>query len=185
MADILKVYVANLGKYNEGELVGDWISLPVENEELEKFLSEKVGIELDPEAAFEKGMRGENVCEEWAIHDYESPFFDSIDEYANIYLLNERAEQIADLNAYELKSLEAAVEVFGNEALEFDIDDIVLLEDVNSHYDLGYYWAVDSGCYELDDRSVLSRYFDYEAFGRDIDFESTGGFSSFGYVELR
>ena len=41
MADILKVYVANLGKYNEGELVGDWISLPVENEELEKFLSEK------------------------------------------------------------------------------------------------------------------------------------------------
>ncbi|HCQ5901476.1 TPA: antirestriction protein ArdA, partial [Clostridioides difficile] len=26
MVDDMRVYIANLGKYNEGELVGDWFS---------------------------------------------------------------------------------------------------------------------------------------------------------------
>lgn len=163
MGNILNLYVANLGKYNEGKLVGGWISLPVEDDELKKFLIETVEIDIDPEEAFYKGMDGEPVYEEWAIHDVDSDFFGHIDEYDDIYALNEKAREISELNDYELKSLEAAVEIFGSEALEYEVDDIVLLEDVNSHYDLGYYWAVDSGCYELDDKSVLSRYFDYEA----------------------
>lgn len=28
MIDDMQVYIANLGKYNEGELVGDWFSFP-------------------------------------------------------------------------------------------------------------------------------------------------------------
>lgn len=184
MNDILNVYVANLGKYNEGELVGDWISLPVEEEELDKFLAEKVGLELDPQKAFEKGLRGEPVYEEYAIHDYESDFF-KVDEYEDLHKLNERAAALASMNAYGLKCYEAAFEVFGSEVEEFDIDDIVLIEDVHSNYDLGYYWAVDSGCYDIDDKSPLARYFDYESFGRDIDFETCGGFCSYGYVEYR
>ena len=30
----LKAYVTNLGKYNEGELVGEWISFPVSADEM-------------------------------------------------------------------------------------------------------------------------------------------------------
>lgn len=67
----ISVYVVNLGKYNEGELVSDWITLPVPQVELDRFLSEKVGLELDPQAAFEKGMRGERVYEEYGILDFD------------------------------------------------------------------------------------------------------------------
>ena len=28
---MLKIYIANLGKYNEGELVGKWVELPCED----------------------------------------------------------------------------------------------------------------------------------------------------------
>lgn len=30
----INIYLTNLGKYNEGELVGEWVELPVSDEEL-------------------------------------------------------------------------------------------------------------------------------------------------------
>ena len=37
---MIKVYLANLGKYNEGELVGEWLELPCTEEEIEQKLQE-------------------------------------------------------------------------------------------------------------------------------------------------
>ncbi len=34
---MLNVWVGNLGKYNEGELVGDWLELPKTKDEIDKF----------------------------------------------------------------------------------------------------------------------------------------------------
>ena len=62
----MRVYIANLGKYNEGELVGDWFTPPVDYDEM----AERIGLN--------------EYYEEYAIHDYELPF--EIDEYVN-YLL--------------------------------------------------------------------------------------------------
>ncbi|MEE7988226.1 antirestriction protein ArdA, partial [Clostridioides difficile] len=31
---MLNIYITNLGKYNEGELIGEWAELPVNEEEL-------------------------------------------------------------------------------------------------------------------------------------------------------
>ena len=183
MNDVLNIYVANLGKYNEGELVGGWISLPTSEDEIVEFLVEQVGVILDPVEAHERMLAGERVYEGYAIHDYESEFF-KVDEYDDIYQLNEKAEAISELNPYEEKTLKAAVEWMGSEALEQDLDDFVLLEGVHSDYDLGYYWIVESGCYDLGD-SVLSRYSDYESFGRDVYLESNGYYTSYGYIELR
>lgn len=166
----INVYVANIGKYNEGELVGGWISLPRSEEEIEDFLRGTVGIN--------------DEYEEYAIHDWESNYFEKISECESIDSLNEKAEIVDGLNIYEEKTAKAAIEIFGDEFWLYSIDDFVLYDEVHTEYDLGYYWAVDSGCYDLGG-SVLSRYFDYEAFGRDIDLETNGGFSSYGYIELR
>ena len=57
----MRVYVANLGKYNEGELVGDWFEPPIDYDEM----AERIGLN--------------EFYEEYAIHDYELPF--EIDEY--------------------------------------------------------------------------------------------------------
>lgn len=39
----LSGYITNLGKYNEGELVGKWIELPIDEDEFEEELKE-IGI---------------------------------------------------------------------------------------------------------------------------------------------
>ena len=165
----VNIYIANLRKYNEGELVGGWLSLPQDEDDISEFIGTVVGIDCEHE--------------EWAIHDWESDYFDRIDEYDSIWALNEKAERIEGLNGYEEQTLKAAIEVFGQEAWELDLDELVLLDGVHTEWDLGYYWAVDSGCYELKDNSPLSRYFDYEAFGRDIAIETNGGLSSYVCIE--
>ena len=48
---MMNIYLTNLGKYNEGELVGEWVQLPISNEELQKVFEKKgtemiAGIEL-------------------------------------------------------------------------------------------------------------------------------------------
>ena len=66
--DDMQVYIANLGKYNEGELVGAWFTFPIDFEEVK----EKIGLN--------------DEYEEYAIHDYELPF--TVDEYTSIGELN-------------------------------------------------------------------------------------------------
>ena len=51
----MRIYIANLGKYNEGELVGAWFTFPIDFEEVK----EKIGLN--------------DEYEEYAIHDYELP----------------------------------------------------------------------------------------------------------------
>ena len=60
----MRIYIANLGKYNEGELVGAWFAPPVDFEEVK----ERIGLN--------------DEYEDYAIHDYELPF--EIDEYTPI-----------------------------------------------------------------------------------------------------
>ncbi len=48
------MYIANLAKYNEGKLVGRWVTLPMERHELEQCIRDVLGDD-----------------EEYAIHDYE------------------------------------------------------------------------------------------------------------------
>ena len=43
MIDDMQVYIANLGKYNEGELVGDWFSFPLD----EEVIAERIGLDCD------------------------------------------------------------------------------------------------------------------------------------------
>lgn len=47
----MKIYLTNLGKYNEGELIGEWVELPVSQEELQKVF-ERIGISEEYEEYF-------------------------------------------------------------------------------------------------------------------------------------
>ena len=76
----MRIYIANLGKYNEGELVGAWFTPPVDFEEVK----ERIGLN--------------DEYEEYAIHDYELPF--EIDEYTPIEEINRLCEMVEDLPEY-------------------------------------------------------------------------------------
>lgn len=168
----ISVFLNTWGNYNEnGADGGAWVNLPCDNlGEIMEALAEAMG-DNDPE---------------WFINDYSVDGDDlptlNISEHSSISDLNDMAEKIAALNKWERQTWAAAVEVFGDVDPD-DIDDYNLNTDVSTDYDLGYYWAVDSGCYDLDKMGPLWIYFDFEAFGRDIRLESDGGFSSWGWVE--
>ena len=67
-----EAFITNLGKYNEGFLVGEWVEFPVTNEEMQAVFR-RIGI----------GRR----YEEWFITDYDcyvDGLYDLLGEYANL-----------------------------------------------------------------------------------------------------
>ena len=64
---MLNVWIGNLGKYNEGELVGGWLKLPKSDKEIDEFL--KNVVELNDE------------YEEYMINDYETDLPYKVYEY--------------------------------------------------------------------------------------------------------
>jgi hypothetical protein len=81
----IRVYVANLSKYTQCELVGDWINLPTTNNQIEAFLKSQVGLN--------------SQFEEYSIHDYESDF--NHDENENLYDLNVLAIKLEQMTETE------------------------------------------------------------------------------------
>ena len=81
MIDDMAVYIANLGKYNEGCLVGAWFTFPIDEEDVK----EKIGLN--------------EQYEEYAVHDTEN-FPIDIGEYVSIEELNEMYEMIEELPDY-------------------------------------------------------------------------------------
>ena len=171
----LKGYITNLGKYNEGELVGKWISFPIE-EELQEVLKEIKCCYYD-----EEGEYINTGYEEYFFTDYDSKIDLDLREYTSIDVLNEIMEKLQN---WDEETLKAACEVWSlSEVLENDPGDYMILSDVNNYYDLGYYWIEESGCYDLKGLGSIRNYIDYEAFGRDVYFETNSGFSDYGYIE--
>ena len=172
---MLNIFVNTWGNYNEnGADGGEWITLPMDADDLQKEL-EKIAAAM-----------GDNDPE-FAVHDYEWTCEwegREISEYENIEDLNEYVQKLDELSEWEQKVYAAAVEYWGAQYVDpDDLDDYILYTDITDNYDLGYYWAVESGCYNTDDLGTLGRYIDYEAFGRDIAIEADGGFTTFGFIE--
>lgn len=67
---------------------------------------------------------------------------------------------------------------------DFDFEDCYILPDVNTQRELGEYYFNELGT-EGVGKENMERYFDCQAYGRDIDIESEGGFTDYGYVEIR
>lgn len=159
----MEAYITNLGKYNEGELVGKWISLPISEEELEQVLQE-IGINEE--------------YEEYFFTDYDCEVSLNLGEYESIEHLNELAEKL------ESDVIKAVSELYGIEwAMETNEDDWIIHSDIHTDYDLGYYIIEESGCYNTSELGNLGNYIDYEAYGRDVRLEAEGGFTSMGWIE--
>lgn len=162
----LRAYITNLGKYNEGELVGQWVDFPCDEDDFEEIL-EEIGI-------------NENY-EEWFVTDYDcvlDGLVPELGEYPSFDELNRVAEA---LEAWDDDGLaEAVVDIWGIDTLlETTPDDYLYFKAWNDE-DIGYYYAEEFGYLdEMPER--LRNYFDYEAFGRDIRLESDSGLSDNGY----
>lgn len=169
----IQIFITNLGRYNEGYLLGEWIKLPIEQDALQNAL-DRIGIDEE--------------YEEYFITDFESIFSNLyINEYASISDLNTLAERIDGLADYDLEKLAAVLECEGNtgitDVIELidDLDSFDLLEDIDSDYAIGEYFAEEC-CLLYGLPETVTRYFDYEAFGRDIRLDSNCCVTSYGLV---
>lgn len=169
----ISIFITNLGRYNEGYLMGEWVKLPVPEDRLEEVLA-RVGIN--------------EHYEEYFITDYESTFPNlQIGEYASISELNELAERIEELADYDYEKLAAVLECESSMsiaeilAIIEDLDSFDLLADVDSDLALGEYYA-DCCCIFQGVPDHIQMYFDFEAYGRDIRLESNLCFTSYGAV---
>ena len=82
----VNIYLTNLAKYNAGELFGQWVELPLTDEELDEKLKEVLGND-----------------EEYFITDYESPF--EIYEYENLRELNSFVDELQSKSEYDLERI--------------------------------------------------------------------------------
>ena len=171
---MLKIFVNTWSNYNgNGADGGRWLDLPMDPDELDETL-ENIAATM-----------GDNDPE-WTVHDWEYDDIQGrrVSEYDDIQELNEYAQRLEDLSKWDREKYAAAVEYWGAEYVDpEDLDDFILYSDIETEYDLGYYWIQESGCYDLSKMGNLANYIDYEAFGRDVNMETDGGFTSYGWIE--
>lgn len=142
--DHISVWVGNLGRYNEGCLAGTWVDLPVSTEELDSILVDKVGLVLDPEEAFARGMRGERVYEEYFIADYEydgllKQIGAKLPEYSDIHAINALAAITSAMTADERECLK----VYSDDISLTDPGDLARLAYAIRDGDMGGYFSYD------------------------------------------
>ena len=97
-------FITNLGKYNEGALVGEWVKFPTTAEELKKVF-ERIGIGAKDDFG--------QTYEEWFITDYDcyvDGLYDLLGEYANLDELNYLASKLDDMSQDEYERFQAAME---------------------------------------------------------------------------
>ena len=185
---MIKLYLANLGKYNEGILKGEWVELPLSETELEEAMVNIGVAHYDNEGNFvpyviETDENGyEYVYEEYAIHDYETDLNISISEYSSLNDLNTVAEIVEDFELDQVNSLLDDGAIGMKDLIEGDIEEIMqnhtfieLEPNMNEEQEVGYA-CVDEiyGGPEYLSKEILERYFDYEAFGRDVLLSGEG-----------
>ncbi|HBH3655566.1 TPA: antirestriction protein ArdA [Clostridioides difficile] len=165
---MLNIYITNLGKYNECEIIGEWAELPIDKEELQEILN-RIGINKE--------------YEEYFITDFETDIEGlEISEYSNIEQLNELAMKLEGLEEYEIEQLKALLErwyIDFIDMIESDIyslldnytfiqlDDRSPLDDEN----LGRSYIEEIYCGDLSYIENIAYYFDIEAFSRDLRFD--------------
>lgn len=167
---MLNIFVNTWGNYNEnGADGGEWITLPMSEEELKEKLeaiAQAIG-DTDPE---------------FCIHDYEYTGeieLEEISEYTNIQQINELCNEAAALEEYELEEIAAAIEAFGysfKEAMETQQGNGFIFYAGQDLEDVAYE-LVEECYFTKKTPEIFKTYFDYKAFARDLGFD--------GYVETK
>ena len=174
-------FITNLGKYNEGTLVGEWVKFPTTAEELKKVF-ERIGIGAKDDFG--------QTYEEWFITDYDcyvDGLYDLLGEYANLDELNYLASKLDDMSQDEYERFQVAMKIGDHTGsiqelinLTENLDCYDVYPDIHDHDDLGRYYIEELDAMQVPEH--LRNYIDYEAYGRDIALEESGQFTDLGYV---
>ena len=174
-------FITNLGKYNEGELVGEWVKFPTTAEEM-KEVFKRIGI----------GQRDDfgQPYEEWFITDYDcyvDGLYSKLGEYENLDELNYLASKLDEMSDSEYAQFQAGMEM-GDHCgslqeiinLTENLDCYEIYPNIEDYDDLGRYYIDELEVMQIPEH--LQNYIDYEAYGRDVAMDENGSFTDQGYV---
>lgn len=163
----MKVYATCLASYQKGFLIGEWIELGIDEDELNHTIKRilKIGEEICNDG---------DIHEEYFLTDWEGEEFFQVEEYTNVYELNREVSHFNELDLDDSQkkcvSFLMSENIVSNldEALE-KYEDVLIYEDM-SFIDLAYQIVEEQ--YNLDELpQFVANYFDYEALARDLSLE--------------
>lgn len=163
----IRIYVADLKSYNEGRLTGEWLTLPMDSDELDAIMNRLT----------------HDGQHDYAIHDYEAPF--DISEYNSPWKLNEMAEtfdsseveeDVLEVILSNASTLDDALNII--ESQEFRVWD-----DCNDMEDVAMQKTEESG--EINDLpNHITMYINYVSMGEDMEINGTFWKGDGFYIEV-
>jgi len=175
---MIKAYLTNLGKYNEGELKGEYLTLPATREDVKALLQR---IQVD---------RVE--YEEIIITDYETEIdnlYRHLGEYESIDELNYLAAILENLSKQDLEKFESALALGEYTGCLQSIINLAqnlhcyeVYPEVRNEEELARYLIQELKYEEIPER--LENYFDYESYGQSEHINIGGDFINGEYVFL-
>ncbi len=166
---MLKIFLTDLAAYNCGYLIGEWITLPLEENELKASIKEILA----------QGQRSCNngLHEEYFITDFE--FEDvallEVGEYSNPYELNRQLVLIEEnLEPHQYKSVKVLLDNGLANSIEdaiSKVDDLIIYAD-SSMTDIAEQYIEEytdlNGYHPL-----IVHHIDYEGIGRDLEMSGS------------
>lgn len=176
MSAFFEAYITNLGKYNEGALVGEYLKFPTTTEEVQALLK-RIGID---------GVRYEEIF----ITDYDGDLpelYANFGEYESIDELNYLASLLSEMDENDLEKFEAVLDTGEHSGsvkelinLTQNLDCFEFYSGITSEEELGRMYIQEFDAIQVPEH--LIDYIDYEAYGRDVRINEGGSFSGNGYV---
>ncbi len=178
----MRIYLTDLQAYNNGNLVGEWLELPMSKEELQKAIDSVLerGMDSCNSVWYQEGILVQDKHEEYFITDYECEYYD-IDEYESLDTLNDLAEKMSNLTEDEQTATKLMLENYIADTIDVAIehlDDIHNTGQTNME-DIAYNYAQEA---VENMPSNMRYYFDYEALGHDMETNGTYLEDSEGYL---
>lgn len=148
----IKIWLGDLSAYNEGRLAGEWVALPCDEETLDALVSKYTN----------------DGQSDYYIADYEAPFQHNSFVHLTPQRLNEIAEELADMNEYDLARVEYLAEARDIDTALSDYEDVSFYEGMTLKQVAME--LVDEGVFG-DVPETIANYIDYEAIARDLSFD--------------
>ena len=172
-APVFSAYVANLGKYNENDLIQEELRFPTTTEEVQGLLK-RIGVD---------GVRYESIL----ITEFSSSvpgLTKNLGEYESIDELNHLAHVLSELSPDEWEKFMAvagatdrADSAAGMINLAQNLDCYEVYPDIQDEESLGRYYLE-----SLPIPAEIRGYVDYEQYGRDAIINEDGTLTPEGYV---
>lgn len=184
MALEINAWVGNLGKYNEGELVGEWVTFPIDDDDWEEVMK-RIGIG----SAVDEDDPRYGIYEEifYADYDSELPLYEMFGEYPTRSRLNELAEAVGDIDDEDV-----FMAILGNEGSPEYFDDALetynsgnwrLYPNCDDMSDVAWQIAHEDECF-INSADFMQRHFNFKHYGEELDSLGTFIPCGNGYLEI-